>query len=299
MKREEQPPPSYEDDDLDSYLDNVLDEFNASSTSKQPPLQSSLPEAPGDTTLDEDFANQLAKGMEELMADMEAHPEDVKKSLEQMVQKMQADGMDTSDDIGRLDMCTNNKMNGAGISSSSSNPPNIPQTGSLQDKIAETMNKLKTSSEAVDSQVQAGMDQDLMQQMMKQMELLVDSGDFNNMLENMMETLLSKDILYEPMKDLKAKYPTWLRENKSKLAEEDYARYTKQLRYVEQLVAAYDSSNPNSEESTKRIVELMQGMQECGNPPPEILKELAPGLELGTDGTPKLPDMNDKDCLIM
>jgi len=40
-------------------------------------------------------------------------------------------------------------------------------------------------------------------------------------------------------------------------------------------------------------------MQDCGNPPPEILKELAPGMELGADGIPKLPDVNGGDCCIM
>lgn len=32
-------------------------------------------------------------------------------------------------------------------------------------------------------------------------------------------------------------------------------------------------------------------LQECGQPPPEIIKELAPGLEMGQDGMPNLPNM--------
>lgn len=44
-----------------------------------------------------------------------------------------------------------------------------------------------------------------MQEMMKQMESLADNGDFQNMLEGMMGQLMSKDLLYEPMKDLAAK----------------------------------------------------------------------------------------------
>lgn len=46
------------------------------------------------------------------------------------------------------------------------------------------------------------MNDDMMAEMMKQMEGLVESGEFNNALEGMMEQLMTKDVLYEPMKDL-------------------------------------------------------------------------------------------------
>lgn len=45
----------------------------------------------------------------------------------------------------------------------------------------------------------------MLAEMMKQMEALADSGDFTNVLEGMMEQLMSKDLLYEPMKDLAGK----------------------------------------------------------------------------------------------
>jgi peroxin-19 len=44
-----------------------------------------------------------------------------------------------------------------------------------------------------------------MQEMMKQMESLADNSEFQNMLEGMMNQLMSKELLYEPMKDLAAK----------------------------------------------------------------------------------------------
>jgi len=47
-----------------------------------------------------------------------------------------------------------------------------------------------------------GIGDDAMAEMMKQMESMVDSAEFNTALEGMMEQLMSKDILYEPMKDL-------------------------------------------------------------------------------------------------
>jgi peroxin-19 len=44
-----------------------------------------------------------------------------------------------------------------------------------------------------------------MAEMMKQMEGMAEGGDFQNVLEGMMEQLMSKDILYEPMLDLQNK----------------------------------------------------------------------------------------------
>jgi peroxin-19 len=41
--------------------------------------------------------------------------------------------------------------------------------------------------------------------MLKQMEGMSNSGDLQGMLETMMEQLMSKDVLYEPLKDLSDK----------------------------------------------------------------------------------------------
>lgn len=41
-----------------------------------------------------------------------------------------------------------------------------------------------------------------MAELMKQMEGLTEGGDFENVLEGMMSQLMSKEMLYEPMKDL-------------------------------------------------------------------------------------------------
>lgn len=41
-----------------------------------------------------------------------------------------------------------------------------------------------------------------MEQLMKQMEGLSDSPDFEKAIEGMMGQIMTKDLLYEPMKDL-------------------------------------------------------------------------------------------------
>ena len=43
----------------------------------------------------------------------------------------------------------------------------------------------------------------------------------DSIVETMMKQLLSKEILYEPMKDIVEKYPKWLEDNKSKISKEN------------------------------------------------------------------------------
>lgn len=57
--------------------------------------------------------------------------------------------------------------------------------------------------------------------------------------------------------------------------------------YFQKIVAVYESE-PNN---YTRLMELMQDMQECGQPPAEIVKELAPGLEFGPNGMPLMANM--------
>jgi peroxin-19 len=47
----------------------------------------------------------------------------------------------------------------------------------------------------------------------------------------------------------------------------------------------------------------MQQVQEFGQPPQEIIRDIAPGLELDDDGMPKINPMmglgGDEECIIM
>ena len=71
------------------------------------------------------------------------------------------------------------------------------------------------------------------------------------------------------------------------MSKEDYERFGKMYQYFQKIVAVYESE-PNN---YTRLMELMQDMQECGQPPAEIVKELAPGLEFGPNGMPLMANM--------
>lgn len=44
-------------------------------------------------------------------------------------------------------------------------------------------------------------------------------------MQGMMQSLLSKEVLYPSLKDILEKFPEWLRENESKLSPADKERY--------------------------------------------------------------------------
>ncbi|KAK4483607.1 hypothetical protein RD792_010806 [Penstemon davidsonii] len=120
----------------------------------------------------------------------------------------------------------------------------------------------------------------MMEDWVKQFEELAGSQDMESIVETMMQQLLSKDILYEPMKEIGERYPKWLEENKSKLSDEEYARYSKQYDSIKDLNQVYETEPDNF----NKIVELMQKMQECGQPPNDIVQELGPDFDLSNLG---------------
>lgn len=101
-----------------------------------------------------------------------------------------------------------------------------------------------------------------------------------SIVESMMQGLLSKEILHEPMKEIEQKYPKWLEDHKSDLSRTEYDRYWDQYRLVKELNGVYE----NDPENYDKIVELMQKMQECGQPPDDIVEELAPDFDLSNLG---------------
>ena len=123
--------------------------------------------------------------------------------------------------------------------------------------------------------------------MMAQFEKLGEKEDFQNVIDGMMRQLMSKDVMYQPVKQICDKFPEWLADNEPKLSTDDYERYGKMYQYFQKITAVYETEPDNF----PRLVELMQDMQECGQPPAEIIRELAPGLEFGKDGMPIMPNM--------
>lgn len=132
-----------------------------------------------------------------------------------------------------------------------------------------------------------GLSEEVIDRMVAEFETLGGKDDFNKVLEGMMKQLLSKDLMYTPMKQICEKFPRWLANNRTTLPRDEYEKYGRQYQCFQQLIMCYETEPDNF----SKLTALMQDLQEYGNPPAEIIKDLAPGIELTPDGIPTLPNM--------
>ncbi|KAI0499781.1 hypothetical protein KFK09_017989 [Dendrobium nobile] len=154
-----------------------------------------------------------------------------------------------------------------------------------------------TAAAAAGSRGTGGFDEEgMVEDFVKQFEELAGSQDMESIVETMMQQLLSKDILQEPMKEIGERYPKWLQEHKDRLSKEEYDRYSRQYELILKLNEAYEEDPDNF----NKIVDIMQKMQECGQPPSDIVDELAPGLDINnlSQLPPELRD-SPANCCIM
>jgi Pex19 protein family len=82
-------------------------------------------------------------------------------------------------------------------------------------------------------------------------------------MEEIMSSIFTKEMVHEPMKELAAKYAVYLVTYKGN----DKSRYTSQMAVVQEIVDLYEKEDGNQE----KVMELMQKMQEFGEPPAEIM----------------------------
>ena len=118
-------------------------------------------------------------------------------------------------------------------------------------------------------------------------------GDMQNAMQNMMQQMMGKDVLAEPMKQLKELYPPWFANHGAAQSTADLKRYKAQYKLVQQMCNHFD----NESDDPEKISELMQQMQEHGTPPPEIMQNLSPG-NVGPDGAPMMAGPNGDQCAV-
>ena len=144
-----------------------------------------------------------------------------------------------------------------------------------------------------------GMDEAMLEELAKQFgNLSGEGGDgFEGMMDAMMMQLMSKDVLYGPMKHMEARFPEWLAENPEGLDDAGLAPYRRQYACVQRLVAAYDAEPDNFD----KVVELMQELQDAGQPPEVIVRELHPegGPNLSALGLGPGGGMPPGECTLM
>jgi len=128
-----------------------------------------------------------------------------------------------------------------------------------------------------------------------------DSDDMDQLLPfmtNMMQKLLSKDLLQPVMTDIVDRYPDWLADNRQKLPPSDFEKYNQQYEHMKRICEEYSKEKETDSEEVKQkrfdlISELMLKVQFAGPPPKELVGEM---------GGPDAPQMDPalaSQCSVM
>lgn len=183
---------------------------------------------------------------------------------------------------------------------------NPSSVADLEANLARTMNHL--AQNAKDLENAGSFNEDFLKSV-SDMNLSGGDGDmdFLPLMQGMMQNLLSKDVLFPALKDLREKYPGWLEDNKTSLTTEEFARYDNQFKVVGRICSEYETESTSDPDDVKKkrfekLLGLMQQMQECGQPPSELVGEMPPGFtgpfpEM-PEVAPELPDELKNECKV-
>ncbi|XP_015115214.1 peroxisomal biogenesis factor 19 [Diachasma alloeum] len=281
------------DAELDDLLNSALEDFNklpqlvkkedAPAAATGPSDQDS-PEELVDETWSQDFIRQTADQFE--------------KNLQSLLEK----GGD-SDISGSLQQMAQTVANAI-----SSNGPADAEGNEFQAAIAQALKDISATSETLQNAGPGITEADLAA-MFGQTSLEEPGGDILPFMQGMMQSLLSKEILYPSLKELVDKYPAWLDEKKESLSQEDLARFTKQFDLMQKVCTELekekdDDSDPVKKQQFEKILGLMQEMQNCGQPPEDLVGEQTSLFQFDNDGNPMIgqslpPGVDPQNCSIM
>ena len=283
------------EDDLDD-LDDLLDDFADEVLSKPPGASTATTGTPavgasathsvhGDNNeeakdptrpLEVDFQSGIA----DLIKDLNIEDPDTQKQFEQLV----------------ADFELNHRQE---VEAEEKKPANFEYV------MKETMERLKKSGETVDEKIKndpmGGNPEDMLTQLLAGLggdggEGSVGDLDMSKLLVDMLEQLSSKEILYEPIKDLNSKFPEYLQKNKDSLEDGQYRIYQQQYEMTNQILAVFDASDYNDGDKQKRdqVNVLLEALQELGQPPAEIVGEVGdlPGFGGGAGCVPGSDSLN-------
>mmetsp|Transcript_29141 Transcript_29141/g.65239 ORF Transcript_29141/g.65239 Transcript_29141/m.65239 type:complete len:320 (+) Transcript_29141:191-1150(+) len=282
--------------ELDDILDKALEEFEEEELdkiAKENAGMAGLEPVEGGPTVDamlrQKQNTEVTEELAKMISDMDdpKHAEVLRKNYELL--SGVGEGAKTLEEFLEQ-LKEEERLSAQGHGDSAQQPLHAGGATEVDRSVAQTLEMLASSASEMEgmssTQVEA-QGEEMMTQMMSEFEKLGEKEDFSQVVDGMMKQLLSKDLMYEPMKQVCEKYPEWLALNTEALTEQDYERYGAQYQYFQRIVAVYETEPDNF----PRIVELMQDVQQYGQPPAEIIKELAPGLEFNAEGMPIMPGL--------
>ncbi|KNZ75974.1 Peroxisomal biogenesis factor 19 [Termitomyces sp. J132] len=291
------------------YILDVLEQFNqphpsttkpppasttrtapASTVSEPPRARTSADVVPESDLMSDDFAKELADGMANLMREIASGSE---PSLGEKC-KDTGGNPEPNEEQQRTMKAAWEAMLIEGLGESGDEDKS-KDGGGFQETIKKAMDKLKESEDNARSSTSKlssdGSDDELAELIAKFGKDAGSEEDMTNFLQNMIGQLMSKEILYEPLKELSDSFPPYLA--RTDLPSDDRKRYEQQLVYVHKILAEFDKPLYKDDDPacSQTIADLMAQMQDYGQPPAEVMGPLPPGLDFSGE---KLPD----DCVV-
>jgi hypothetical protein len=237
--------------DLDIILEHSLDDFEKESlTNRAAKVELGDPDQDSQTDNRKTAENaklvQQAR-MEQLMAGMgdPTFGPTLQQSLRSLSQTNA--GMETVDDL----FTSISKKFDTGQEPGFAVPTNDKDKEGIEKvdmTVASTLNMLRTAQQGMEGFETNKMEEvgeSMMEQMMAQIAELGEKEDYNEVVDGIMRQLLSRDLMYIPLKQICEKYPEWLAIHKQKLREAEYNDYGRQYQTFQRLLAVYDTEPDN------------------------------------------------------
>lgn len=87
---------------------------------------------------------------------------------------------------------------------------------------------------------------------------------------DLMQNLLSKELLYPALTSLSPKFCEFLEKNASSLSKADKRRFRKQKDIINEIIEVFDDESLDDKEKFEKNLDLMERMQALGSPPEEL-----------------------------
>ncbi|XP_043274822.1 peroxisomal biogenesis factor 19 isoform X1 [Venturia canescens] len=288
------------DAELNELLDNALEDFD-----KPPKTTNAASKAEGqaDSSTPQTSANDVP---DELVD--ETWPQDfIKQAADQFeknLQNLMNNGVEG--DLG----ASLQKMAQSVASAIGTNPSGSDSDSpDFQAAIAQALKDLSATTENLQN-AGSGLTEADLAAMFGQASLEDGSNDILPFMHGMIQSLLSKEVLYPSLKELVDKYPAWLEEKKTTLPPDDLEKYNKQLELMQKVCTELENENETDSEEVKKqrfdtILALMQEMQNYGQPPEELVGDQQSAFfQVDADGNPVMPPLpagveSPQNCNIM
>jgi len=238
--------------------------------------------------LEQDMANMMSQAQKESgSSDNKEFQDTIEQGADAFAKQLEDSGVPPGDFLKQLlaevmaeEGGDKNKSAGKGAGSSSAdakaNKANAQAAAaaaaadktpeSFNETIQRTMNRMQESGDKATAAASEDDDvpDEVLLQLLKALESTASGNedDIQKMFQGFMEKVSSKDILYEPMKELEGKFEPWIAEKKGKgeLNDEDVKRYQTQTKIVKDVVAKFEEPGYSDEDPKCRewVWERMQ-----------------------------------------